>query len=369
MRIIFLHILIFTSVFSFAKDIEIDTFLVRKEKDIALALETLRKSKSESEIELNNLNLISELEDIFQSDNLFDYEFTLLTSMSTIMPEDKSFRLFNWNIEGKNQVHTHYCYLVKKGRGKNKVFTFKEDKVTLRPNPDGYLTHNRWYGALYYKIITKKVGNKTFYSIFGYNGNNRSSNKKILDVFWFKGKSLRLGYPLFQDERDLDKLHHRIFFEYSDKATISVKYLADIDKIVFDHLSPETPKLKGMYEYYVPDMTYDAYFWEDGFWHYQADIIVGNPKEKSRRVYSIDPETGEETFKVVPIDWINPVDEKSGDQKDIQVQPENGMSKRDKKKKRRAQKRNNRRIKKENKKYQKNKPQSAVGGERYYGID
>jgi len=367
MKTFFLFILTFSSAFSFSKGIEVDTFLVRKENEIALALENLRKSKSKSELELNNITLISELKDIFNNPNIFKYNFTKLTTMSTITPEDKSFRLFNWNIEDKNQNHTHYCYLVKKGRGgKNKVYTFKEDKITLSPSPKGYLSPNRWYGALYYKIVTKKVGNKTFYTIFGYNGNNRSSNKKILDVFWFKGRTLRIGYPLFQDERDLEKLNYRVFFEFSDKANVSVKYLNDIDKIVFDHLSPETPKLRGMYEYYVPDMTYDAFYWEDGFWHYQADIIVGNPEQKQRRVYSIDPKTGEETYKVVALDWINPVDANSGDQKDIQVETENNQTKKSKKRKRKAKKKKNKRIRKKNKKGQ---PRSAIGNDGYHKLN
>ena len=97
-----------------------------------------------------------------------------------------------------------------------------------------------------------------------------------------------------------------MFIEYSEKATISVRYDKGINKIIFDHLVPEVGNLKGMYEYYIPNMEYDAYFWQNNFWNYQADIIVGNDKEKSRRIYSIDEETGEETFEIVPIDFVNP---------------------------------------------------------------
>ena len=365
MRFLFL-LYVFTSISTFAKEVEIDTFLVRKENEIAIALNNLRQSKTNAELELNNITLIAELKELLDYPDLFDYSFDKLNTMSTLVAPDKSFRIFNWNIENEQQEHLHFCYLVQKGRsGKNKVYTFKEDKITLRPNPDGMLTPNRWYGALYYKIIPKKIGSKTYYTVLGYNGNTRSSNKKILDVFWFKGKSLRIGYPIFQDERDLEKLHHRIFFEYSDQAVISVRYLEDLDKIVFDHLSPETPKLKGMYEYYVPDMTYDAYFWEDGFWHYQADIIVGNDKEISRRVYSIDPETGEETFKIEKIEWINPVNPNSGDQKDIQVDIENNQTKKSKKKKAKQTSKLRKRKNKAIKKAKKNQPRSAIGNDNY----
>jgi hypothetical protein len=302
-----LYILLILPAFSFAKEIEVDTFLVRKENELAHLLIKLRESKSPNDILMSNIDFTDALKEILTYPGVLDYPFDSLTTMSTIKSPDGAFRLFNWNVEDKNQMHSHYCYLVRKGRGgKNQVITFKEDKFSLGPRPDGMLTANKWYGGLYYKIVPVQVGRKTLYTMFAYNGGNRSSNKKILDVFWFKGKSLRLGYPIFQDERDNETLHRRVFIEYSEKASISVNYQASINKIIFDHLMPETPNLKGMYEYYLPDMSYDAYFWKDDFWNYQADIIVGNNKEKSRREYYVDKDTGEEKFKIVPIDWINP---------------------------------------------------------------
>jgi hypothetical protein len=304
---ILLYILLLIPNFTFAKKIEIDTFLVRKENDLVLLLDKLRNSKENAEIDYNNLNFDEELRAVLNAPGVLDYPFDRLSTMSTIKSPDGVFRVFNWNIEDENQVHSHFCYVVKKGRGgKNQVIKFKEDKFTLGPRPDGMLSPNRWYGGLYYKIVPIKVGRKTMYTMFAYNGGTRSSNKKILDVFWFKGKSLRLGYPIFQDERNEEELHRRVFIEYSEKATISVRYDKGINKIIFDHLVPEVGNLKGMYEYYIPNMEYDAYFWQNNFWNYQADIIVGNDKEKSRRVYSIDEETGEETFEIVPIDFVNP---------------------------------------------------------------
>jgi len=304
-----LYILLLIPNFTFAKKIEIDTFLVRKENDLVLLLDKLRKSKDNAELDYNNLNFEEELKEVLKAPGILDYPFDKLNTMSTIKSPDGVFRVFNWNIEKENQVHYHFCYVVKKGRGsKNQIIKFKEDRFTLGPRPDGMLTPNRWYGGLYYKIVPIQVGRKTMYTMFAYNGSTRSSNKKILDVFWFKGKSLRLGYPIFQDERNEEELHRRVFIEYSEKATISVRYDAGINKIIFDHLRPEAVKLKGMYEYYIPDMSYDAYFWENNFWNYQADIIVGNgnEKEKSRREYYIDTETGEEKFKIVPLDFVNP---------------------------------------------------------------
>jgi len=330
-----LYILLLIPAFTFAKKIEIDTFLVRKENDLALLLDVLRKSKSNTELEYNNLNFEEELKTVLTAPGIFDYPFDKLTTMSTIKSPDGVFRVFNWNVEDENQTHSHYCYVVKKGRGgKNQIIKFKEDKYTLGPRPNGMLMPDRWYGGLYYKIVPIKVGRKTMYTMFAYNGGTRSSNKKILDVFWFKGKSLRLGYPIFQDERNDEELHRRVFLEYSEKASISMRYDERINKIIFDHLVPETGNLKGMYEYYIPTMEFDAYFWQNNFWNYQADIIVGNEKVKSRREYSVNQETGEETFKIVPLDYVNPSKDGSNLERNIENDNLTKKEKRKRKKKR-----------------------------------
>ena len=342
MKLLF-YILLMLPVLSFGKEVEIDTFLVRKEDELAILLKKLRESKSSNDILMSNIDFTDALKEILYYPGSLDYPFDKLNTMSTIKSPDGAFRLFNWNVEDENQIHSHYCYLVRKGRGKkNQVTTFKEDKFSLGPRPDGMLTANRWYGGLYYKIVPVQVGRKTLYTMFAYNGGNRSSNKKILDVFWFKGKSLRIGYPLFQDERDKETLHRRIFIEYSEKASISVNYQAGINKIVFDHLTPEMPNLKGMYEYYLPDMSYDAYFWENDFWNYQADIIVGNDKEKSRREYYIDKDTGEEKFKIVPIDWVDPTSGGMGEKHTIAAVENNENSQKEKKKLLKAKKKRDR---------------------------
>lgn len=352
--VLILFYLLTYSAFSKDKLTEVDTFLVRKEDELALLLKTLRDSKNDGELEMNNITFTSALEEILEYPGTLTYPFEKLNTMSTLQSPDGEFRLFNWNVESQDLVHSHYCFLVRKYRNnKNQVIKFKEDKFTLPPRPDGMLNPNRWYGALYYKIIPVQSGNKTLYTMIGFNGGTRSSNKKILDVFWFKGKSLRIGYPLFQDEREPKVLNQRVFFEYSDKATASVHYEANINKIVFDHLIPETGNLKGIYEYYIPDMSYDAYYWEDDIWKFQVDIAVGNDREKKRREYYIDPETGEEKYRIVPVNWVDPTDPGSGNGKHEVADIENNdyTEKEKKKLKREADKQDRKVMRKKRKAY------------------
>jgi hypothetical protein len=230
--------------------------------------------------------------------------------MSTISSPDGAFRIFNWNTVNDAGLHSHFCYVVVPTRGDkpNTIYTFKEDRITIPPKPDNTLTPANWYGALYYNILPIKKGNKTFYTILGYNGGSTSTNKKIIDVFYFKGKNLRIGYPLFQESATSERLVRRVFFEYSEKTTIAVNMNERMGAIVFDHLAPETPNLVGFFDYYVPDMTYDAYRWNGTIWQYEEDLIAVNKENRKTRVYKPTDVDESEDFIEVKDVWVNPVD-------------------------------------------------------------
>jgi hypothetical protein len=223
------------------------------------------------------------------------------------------------------------------------------------------LTPDHWYGALYYNIVPVEKGNKTLYTMIGYNGGGRSTNKKILDVFYFKGKKLRMGYPIFQESQGSKRLKRRVFFEYSEKVTIGVNMNEQLNAIVFDHLIPETPNLEGMYDFYVPDMTYDGYRWEGAIWVYKEDLIAVNKENKRTRVYNPDSENeGEPEYIEVKDRWEDPVDGNPNGGGTNAVAPVEEDDSSDSKKKKKARKKNKKRFKLFQRK--KNKPRSAVTG-------
>jgi len=295
----------------FAKEIEVDTFLVKKEAEINAQLNKLRAATSDQSRILENESLKNLVESVLAYPKTFDYPFASFQTMSTIASPDGAFRLFNWNIEDDNGLNSHFCYMIIPSRNRekpNNVISFKEDRVTIPPRPETTLTPNRWYGALYYNIIPIKKGSKTLYTILGYNGGSRSTNKKIIDVFYFKGKKLRMGYPIFQDGASSKRLARRVFFEYSEKVTVGVNMNDQLQAIVFDHLVPETEELTGLYDYYVPDMTYDAYRWEDNVWKYKEDLVAVNQENRKTKRYRPDTEDKDESYIEERDEWIDPVD-------------------------------------------------------------
>ena len=307
MKTLFL-LLAFSSAGCFSKGIEQDTFLISKEKEISEILLKLRKAESDETRAVHNEDLKEELEALLTRPSVLTYPFESWTTMSTISAPDGEFRIFNWNVENDFGVHSHYCYLVKPDGKENTVIELIEDKITIAPKPDHTLTAEHWYGALYYSIIPVKKGNRTLYTIMGYNGNDRTTNRKLLDVFYFKGKTLRMGYPIFQEGPDSERLVRRVFFEYSEKAIISLRMNENLGAIVFDHLVPERPDLEGLYDFYIPDMTYDGYKWEDGIWTFHEDFIAWNEENKKIRYYDPSADSTDLGYREMNDVWIDPVD-------------------------------------------------------------
>ncbi len=292
---------------------ETDLYFQQREPMLSDALIAVRSAVTDEDRKKANDQFIELLELVLEEPGVTEYPFEKLVSMSTVKSPDGAFRIFNWNIEDNSYVHSHYCYVVRPEHSgkKNIIHKLTEDKITITPRPEGTLTPNTWYGALYYNIIPVKKNGQTLYTVLGFNGNDSRTNRKMLDVFFFKGKQMRMGYPMFQEEAGSEKLLRRVFLEYSDQASVTMNLNKHLAAIVFDHLVPEQANLEGMYDFYIPDMTYDGYQWTDGFWTYKEDIIAYNDENRRIRI-NIPGDTEDEDRSVeVRDEWIDPVDEDS----------------------------------------------------------
>lgn len=289
---------------------EIDPYVIEQEELINQALLKLRSAEDDNMRMMANAELLDALEPVLKHPDAMHYSFGKFETMSTIVSPDGAFRIFNWNVENDNRVHSHYCFLIRPKRSgkENQVIELTEDKITISRKPEQMLTARNWYGAIYYNIVPVKRGRQTYYTVFGYDGNDRSTNMKILDVFYFKGKTLRMGHPMFQESPGSPNYLKRVFFEYSEKASITVNMNESYAAIVFDHLVPELPNLKGMYDFYIPDMSYDAYVWGKDVWLYKEDIVVGNDPNKKIAYYNPDPKNDRDISKEVADVWTDPVD-------------------------------------------------------------
>jgi hypothetical protein len=248
------------------------------EAELNNALLELRSVEKDEQIKALNDTFQTKLERVIEEDWFFDHPFSSLQSVGKIYSQDKEVRIISWNVQWENNSNSYFAYILKREKRKDGHFVvqLKDNSKMLPRQPTDILDDENWYGALYYDIKDVEKGRKTYYTLFGYDANNERSKVKLLDVLHFAGKSVKLGYPFFETKNGWA---NRVFFEHSSRAVMSLKYEKDRDMIIFDHLSPESPNLAEFREYYIPDMSYDAYVFEDNKWRLREDIIALNSKE------------------------------------------------------------------------------------------
>ncbi len=253
------------------------------EDSLLVMLDVVRKTESVPKMEGLNQEFSQTLSKVILMEGAFDYPFQKLSQkMSTITSPDGVFRFFNWNVEDSYKEHNFYALVLKYNEKEDNYEVIKlKDNYRYIFSPDTKsLDHTNWYGALYYQIIPIKKGNKTIYTLLGWNGNNRSSTKKIIEAMTFANhSSIKFGETIFKYGKEMKR---RIVFEYSAEANMSLKYYKKKkeQKIVFDHLSPQSPQVEGIRSFYFPDLSFDALYLQGNKWVLveNEEMTVKTPK-------------------------------------------------------------------------------------------
>lgn len=280
-----------------------------KEMQLVELLNDLRRANTNEAINQANEEFFKTLNKVIKQNWAFDYPFSQLKTLGKITSKDNEVRIFSWNVEWENNSHTYFAFVLKKNKrgGGHSVTYLKDNSHIFNPYPTDMIDENQWYGALYYDIIDVQKGKRTYYTLLGYDAKNDRSTVKLLDVLFFSGNNVKLGYPLFETDEGIAK---RVFFEHAAKTVMTLRYDTERQMIVFDHLSPESPSLAEFREYYVPDMSYDGYRFENNKWRLHEDIIANNPVDNKDKLVLRKYDNEKDTIVEVHVknSWIDPTD-------------------------------------------------------------
>jgi len=281
--------------------------LQEKESELLNLLSDLRSASTDNAKNEANKKFKSALELTIKMSDAFEYPFDRLTSLGSIKSPDNKVRLFNWNIEQADMTQKYYCYILHLDEKKKEYQTIEliDNSFMLPSQPTEILEAKNWYGALYYKIIPVDKGSKTVYTLLGWDGNSEMSTIKLMDVLSITGSSIRLGSPIFKVAGETKK---RVFFEHSKKCTMYLNYDDKQNRIVMDHLSPESPSLKGIYSFYVPDLSYDAFELKGNKWVLKEDVIGTNSESTAKITIQTEGNNGDLKTKVIKNKWEDPTD-------------------------------------------------------------
>ncbi|MEO1415253.1 MAG: hypothetical protein AAFW00_08245 [Bacteroidota bacterium] len=252
----------------------------------------------------------------------YTYDFDSLRTVSVLAAEDKTFRIFTWQIENRKDPNQYY------GETRHYFFGLVQRKyvnenreteyiviplIEMQEIPKGVenmlLDNTNWLGGLYYapkygpeipketmkyydprqrtsKGAVKRV-KSDYYILMGWNGMDETSNMKFVDVMTFDPKDKNkviFGVNVFYFDPIYAK--NRALFRYSEYAPFSLN-MGYIKKgpfnwnakrvIVYDHLG--TPKagqqkLTTIWEM-GPDGSYDALeFKSGGFFEWRKNVEV-----------------------------------------------------------------------------------------------
>jgi hypothetical protein len=219
--------------------------------------------------------------DLLSNPETYNYPFDSLKAVSKLASPDGKLRIFTWLAVSRQEgTCRQFGVLQRKNPVSGKITTIGllELNIPTEEAEKAELKSNSWAGALYYDVIERKIQKRTCYFVLGWKGNDRLSTKKVIDVITFdEWDNVAFGLPVFTDGKTTK---YRVIFEFNAQAVMLLRYDKKKKMIVFDHLSPSSPSLKGQYRHYGPDFTYDGYQFKKGNWNYKSNLDLRNPGER-----------------------------------------------------------------------------------------
>lgn len=199
----------------------------------------------------------------------WDYPFDSLPQISIVTPEEKTFRIFSWQLYLDPDHYQHRAFL--------QLEKAPNIPVMLRDRSDEFLrvesttgSADQWYGAVYYNIRTCTLKREPYWLLFGFDGHEANSQRKIVDVLQLNdGEIPVFGAPVFlyKDEQGrVVKEKQRLLVEYATGSHVRLNYDEHYNMILYDHLMPFADERNGLGLVNIPDGTYEGFTYDRGLW-------------------------------------------------------------------------------------------------------
>lgn len=196
----------------------------------------------------------------------FQYSFDSLEEISILISPDQKFRIFTWQILRFDGSYRFYG-AIQMNTKEMEVYPLFDNSRFMENIEDSILDARNWYGCRYYNIIKLK---QKKYTLFGWDGNNLKSNRKIIEILHFDDSGSPLfGAALFDFG---DYITHRHIIEYKKGAGVGLNYDTERKKIIFDHLMPEHDQA-NLKHTYIPDGSYEGFEYKRKRWMYIDKIF------------------------------------------------------------------------------------------------
>jgi hypothetical protein len=206
-------------------------------------------------------------------------DFRKVRNLSVLQDPDKQFQIITYLLPLKGGRNRYYGHLILRDEGDAWEVITLRDKSDDIGMPDYEVGDaSKWYGAIYYEIIPVKKDKQTYFTLIGFRPNQNATNEKLLEILWFQDGAPIFGHDLFYletfNDRKFFKAPRRLIMKYKGDVSAMMKYERKRKRILMDHVLPPDAKLKGIYDQYGPDFTYNALLWGKNGWEIQFDVKI-----------------------------------------------------------------------------------------------
>lgn len=224
------------------------------------------------------------LQRAINEENSYDYKFDSISTISILKSDDDKLKIYNWAFPYENGTYIFYGFLqIKTEKGIRVVELFDQSDVITSYKYRKFIPE-KWFGALYYNILTREHKGKTYYTLIGWDGHNSYTTKKVIDIITIdKYGDVEFGAPIFDlytNAKPKPKRRppspYRMVYEFASMVSMKLNWDTEENYIIFDHLSPLTSDKEEFANYYGPDLTFDSFRWENGNWVLYENVKTAN---------------------------------------------------------------------------------------------
>jgi len=205
--------------------------------------------------------------------NSFYYPFNnLAETIHVEVPDDNKFKIFNWLVAPSDVIRRYYAVI----QTDKALFPLLNNPGEINEElKTKTLDRRTWYGNEIYKLQSFTERNETYYLWYGINTDGIYSNKKSLDILYFRDGVPYFGLPIFEfptGNSNNIKLYHRLIWEYSKLTGFTLNYDEDRKMILFDRLRSVVNDDKRR-NTYAPSGQTEGLRWKNGRFEYIHEAI------------------------------------------------------------------------------------------------
>ena len=260
------------------------------ERRLAELLERVATASTDNERYLASEEAVDALRDALDEAGSEKWRWTLPRSASVLTSPDGRLRVFTWAVvrdNGEFECFGAVQYYNERTQGyEHEVLHDKSEDIMNRE--ESLLTASNWLGAVYQDLIQTSAGDRTYYTLLGWNGVDNLTDRRVIEPVMMRGGVPQFGAPVFRRERNL----RRVVLEYRGDAAVQMAWeeqtveevtrervkekgrYRTVEKrkerkermIIFDEVEPQVEGMEGLFQYYVPSGVELGYAWVDGKW-------------------------------------------------------------------------------------------------------